>query len=183
MNTKNNKSVNLSSRIDYFLYQELQDEAKKRGISLNSLVNSIAKHYVTWKRYADEIGFVPVTKRLVGKLFKHLEDAEIEKIANELGGAVPRELLFLTYNKMSFENLMQILEINAQRFGTVKHTQHDGLHTFNIHHGITENFSKFLAKTHEAMADNVHLKLQITHMDKNMVCMDIENPSNLESPY
>lgn len=183
MSNKNSKTVNLSSRIDYFIYQELVDEAKKRGISLNSLINSIAKHHVTWKRYADEIGFVPVTKRLVGKIFKKLDDDEIEKIAYELGGAVPRELLFLTYNKMNFENLMQILEINAQRFGIVKHMHYDGVHTFNIHHGITENFSKFLAKAHETMADDVHLKLKITHMDKNMVCMDIENPSNLESLY
>ena len=61
--TKAPKSVNLSCRIEKPIYDELIADAKKRGISLNSLISSIAKHHITWKRYADEIGFVPITKK------------------------------------------------------------------------------------------------------------------------
>jgi hypothetical protein len=123
----NNKSINLSCRIEKTIYDELVADAKKKGISLNSMMSSIAKHHITWKRYADEIGFVPITKRMIGKIFKYLDDESIEKIANDLGGTVPRELLFMTYDKMDFENFMQILEINALRFGVVKHTNEDGI--------------------------------------------------------
>jgi len=54
----NNKSVNLSCRIEKKIYDELLADAKRKGISLNSLMSSMTKHHVTWKRYADEIGFV-----------------------------------------------------------------------------------------------------------------------------
>ena len=179
MNTDgNNKSVNLSCRLEKTIYDELVADAKKKGISLNSMMSSIAKHHVTWKRYADEIGFVPITKRMIGKIFKYLDDASIEKIANDLGGTVPRELLFMTYDKMDFENFMQILEINALRFGVVKHTHENGIHTINIRHGISENFSHFLACAHQKMADDLSIKINVTNSDKNMVCMDIENPSS-----
>ena len=102
-----------------------------------------------------------------------------EKIAKDLGGTVPKELLFLTYEKMNFENMMQILEINALRFGVVKHTEHDGAHSLNIHHGISKEFSHFLGSAHKHMADDLSLKLTITNSDKNMLCFEIEDPNNL----
>ena len=172
-----NKTVNLSCRIDKNVYEELVEDATKKEISLNSLIGNIAKHHITWKRYADEIGFVPITKRMLGKIFKYLDDDDIEKIAHDLGGTVPKELLFLTYEKMSFDNLMQILEMNATRFGSVKHFEgEEGVHTLNIHHGISKKFSHFLASAHKTMADGLSLKLTITNMDKNMVCIEIEDP-------
>jgi hypothetical protein len=172
----NNKSVNLSCRIEKTIYDELSHEAEKKGISLNSLISSIAKHHITWIRYADEIGFVPITKRMIGKIFKHLDHKSIEKIADDLGGTVPRELLFLTYDKMDFENFMQILEINALRFGAVKHSHNGGAHILNIRHGISDNFSHFLACAHQKMADDLSFKMTITNSDKNMICMNLEKP-------
>ena len=102
MPSNGNKSVNLSCRIEKTIYDELSHEAEKKGISLNSLISSIAKHHITWIRYADEIGFVPITKRMIGKIFKYLDHDSIEKIADDLGGTVPRELLFLTYDRDGF---------------------------------------------------------------------------------
>lgn len=172
----NNKSVNISCRIDKNLYDELVKDAKKKGISLNSLMLSVVKHHISWKRYADEIGFVPITKRMIGKIFKFLDDESIEKIAYDLGGTVPKELLFLTYDEMEFENFMQVLEINALRFGSVNHTNSNGIHVLNIHHGINENFSHFLAAAHLRMAEDLSLKMNITNSDKNMICMNIKEP-------
>ena len=176
LSKQNNKSINLSCRIEKKIYDELVADAKRKGISLNSLMSSITKHHVTWKRYADEIGFVPITKRMLGKIFKFLDDESIEKIAHDLGGTVPRELLFLTYDEMEFENFMRILEINALRFGAVKHTRENGVHVLNIHHGINKNFSHFLACAHQRMADDLSLKMTLTNSDKNMICMHIEEP-------
>ncbi len=176
LSKQNNKSINLSCRIEKKIYDELVADAKRKGISLNSLMSSITKHHVTWKRYADEIGFVPITKRMIGKIFKGLDDEAIERIAYDLGGTVPRELLFLTYDEMEFENFMRILEINALRFGAVKHTRENGVHVLNIHHGFNKNFSHFLAWAHQRMADDLSLKMTLTNSDNNMICMHIEEP-------
>lgn len=168
--------MNVSCRIEKTIYDELVNEAKKRGISLNSLMSSITKHHITWKRYADEIGFVPVTKRMIGKIFKNLDKETIEILAHDLGGTVSKELLFLVYDEMEFENFMQILEINALRFGPVKHSKESDVHTINIHHGVNDNFSYFLACAHKKMAEDLALKISVTNSDKNMVCLKIEEP-------
>ena len=168
--------MNVSCRIEKTIYDELVNEAKKKGISLNSLMSSITKHHITWKRYADEIGFVPVTKRMIGKIFKNLDKETIEILAHDLGGTVSKELLFLVYDEMEFENFMQILEINALRFGPVKHSKELDVHTINIHHGVNDNFSYFLACAHKKMAEDLSLKISVTNSDKNMVCLKIEEP-------
>lgn len=157
-----------------------QKNASKKGISLNSLINNIAKHHITWKRYADEIGFVPITKRMLGKIFHHLDDDTITQLAKEIGGTVPRELLFLNYDKMNFENLMSVLEINTNRFGSVKHVKGNPSHTLNVHHGVNEKFSRFLAESHQTLADELSLKLDITNIDSNTVCMKFSDPGNID---
>ena len=175
-NNQNHKTVNLSCRIDKEVYDLLSDDAKAKGISINSLVNSIAKRHLTWERFADEIGFIPITKRTIKKIFRQLDDQTINKIAKDVGGTVPRELIYLTYDKMDFENLMKVIEINGTRFGKVKHTESDHIHNINIHHGICENFSKFLAATHQALADDLSLKMTVNNLDNSMVCLEIESP-------
>jgi len=37
----------------------------------------------------------------------------------------------------------------------------------------------FLAETHQTLADNLDLKLNIEHLDNNMVCMEFEKPSDV----
>ncbi len=170
----NGKSVNLSCRIDKEIYQLLTEQAESQGVSLNSLVNSITKRHLTWERFGDEIGFVPITKRTLKKIFKHLTDVDIEKIGKEMGGTVPRELTFLTYDKMDFEKLMNIIEVNGTRFGKVKHFVEGDKHNFNIHHGICKNFSKFLTSTHKKMCEDLSLKFSVNNVDSNMVCIEIE---------
>ena len=176
MNSPKTKSVNLTCRIEKSLYDELLSDAHRKGISLNSLIASIAKYHITWKRYADEIGFVPLTKRMIGKIFKQLDEKTIENLAYDLGGSVTKELLFLIYDEIEFEKLMHTLEINALRFGSIHHSKENNVHSINIHHGINENFSNFLALAHQKLADDLSLQLSITNSDKNMICMKIVSP-------
>jgi len=47
-----NQTVNLSCRIEKDVYDVLNKEAKEKGISLNSLVNSMAKKFISWEIYS-----------------------------------------------------------------------------------------------------------------------------------
>jgi len=75
---------------------------------------------------------------------------------------------------MNFNNLIQAIVSSASRFGTVKHKIIDSKHIICIHHEVCINFSKFLSFTHISLANELSLKLHITNIDKNMICMEIE---------
>ncbi len=169
-----NQTVNLSCRIEKDVYDVLNKEAKEKGISLNSLVNSMAKKFINWEIYSAEIKLVALSKKTLENIIDILDDQTMQQIAKNVGGDVIRELVFLSFNEMNFENLIQALVLNATRFGTVKHEIIGSKHIINIHHGVCLNFSKFLFNTHLALANDLSLKLHVTNIDKNMICMEIQ---------
>ncbi len=176
MKNVNKKSVNLSCGIDNAMYNSLVNDADSKGISINSLINSIIKRHLLWDRFAEEMGLIPLTKRTLKKIFRTMDEEDIKKIAREVGGTVPQELIYLSYDKFDFSNLMKMIEISDARFGKVKYHINNATHSINILHGVSENFSKFLAETHQALADNLSLRFSIEHIDTNMTCMEFEKP-------
>ena len=105
-----------------------------------------------------------------------MDEETIKKIAKDVGGTVPQELIYLSYDKFDFSNLMKMIEISNSRFGKVKYNVNDTRHSINILHGVCENFSIFLAETHRTLADNLSLRFAVEHIDNNVVCMEFEKP-------
>lgn len=105
-----------------------------------------------------------------------MDEASIQKIARDVGGTVPQELIYLSYDKFDFANLMKVIELSDSRFGKVKYNIDNSTHSINILHGVSVNFSKFLAETHQALADNLSLRFSVEHIDNNMICMEFEKP-------
>jgi len=170
------KSVNVSSRIDRNLYELLVEDAKIKGISINSLMNVIVKKYVDWGRFSDELGLASISKRSLGKIFENLSDETIEQISKEIGGVIQKELIFLKHDTLNFENIIDVIKTNGTRFGFVKHIEQNSTHIINIHHGINRNFSKFLAETHKELAEDLSIKLTIDYLDERLIRLKIQKP-------
>ena len=67
--SKTKKSTTLSSRIDSNIYENLVDLAKSKGVSMNSLINSILKRHLIWDQFSEDMGLIPITKRTLKKNF------------------------------------------------------------------------------------------------------------------
>ena len=172
----NKKSANFSCRLDKSTYSILEEEAKLKNVSLNSLINNVLGHYAALDRHAKDIELISLTKRAVKKIFSEMDDKTLKEIANEVGGVVHRELVFLKFDKLTFDNLMQVLVINASRYGSVKYTDENRLHKICIHHGACVEFSKFIALVHEKMGRYLSVKIKVTNSDQNTLCMEITEP-------
>ena len=46
-----------------------------------------------------------------------MNDKDVQQLAEEVGGVVHRELVFLKFNEMTFDILIYVLVINATRSG------------------------------------------------------------------
>ncbi len=171
---KKNGTVHLSCRIEKDVFDILSKDADEKGISLNSLVNSMAKKFISWDIHSSDIHLVPLTKEVLGKLFDKLDDQSLQQIAKNIGGFVTKELVFLSLDEMNFDNLLKAILLSASRFGTVKHKIVDSKHVICIHHGICINFSKFLSHTHIALANELSLSLNITNITYDMISMEID---------
>jgi len=172
----NNGTVNFSSRLNKEMFAVLEEEALSKNISVNSLVNNILGKYVSLDRHAQDIELISLTKRAVTNIFNGMDEEKIKKLSIEVGGVVHRELVFLKFNEMTFDNLMYVLVINATRYGSVKHNSEDSKHHICIHHGTCMEFSNFLSLTHEIMAEHLSIKMSSTNIDQNTICMEFYEP-------
>ena len=170
------KSVTFSSRLYSDIFSVLEKEALSKNISINSLINNVLGRYVSLERHAKDLELISLTKRTVTQIFSEMDDETINKLASEVGGIVHKELVFLKFDELTFDNLMHVLVVNATRYGSVKYNSKNSKHTICIHHGVCSEFSKFLALVHKITADQLSIKIIITNTDQNTVCMDITEP-------
>ena len=169
-------TVTFSSRLYSDIFAVLEKEALSKNISINSLINSILGRYVSFERHAKDIELISLTKRAITQIFSKMDDKSIELLASEVGGIVHKELVFLKFNELTFDNLMHVIVINATRYGSVKHNFENSKHHICIHHGVCSEFSRFLALIHEIMASQLSIRMAITNTDKNTVCFEITEP-------
>ena len=176
---KSTQTINLSCRIGKPEYDLLVTEARNKGTSLNSLVNSIFKRYLAWEKTSDEIGFIPLSKRTITQIFDCLSEKEIKDIAKDIGKTIPRELTFLMFNKIDFISIMSMIEIYSSRFGVLKHEITGSRHDLTLYHGITKKFSQYLASVMESMAEDLSLNLKINSIDNGILSLMIEEFDNI----
>jgi hypothetical protein len=136
-------------------------------------MNSIAKRYVSWEKFAIEVGYVPLAKETVKLIFEKLDKTDIKEIAHTIGSTIPREFLMLTFGNTGFANVLLMLEIWSSRYGNVKHDINSNAHTFSLLHGINSNFSLFYCSLLEAMAKDLTFSSQIISTNSNLVSFNI----------
>jgi hypothetical protein len=144
---------------------------------MNSLINNILGRYTSLERHAKDIELISLTKRAVKQIFSVMDEKSIKHLADEVGGVVHKELVFLKFNELTFDNLMHVLVINATRYGSVKYSFEKSTHNICIHHGVCVEFSQFLSLVHEITANQLSIKMKTTNTDQNTVCFEISEPN------
>ncbi len=175
-NESGHNTITFSSRLYTEIFTVLEKEALSKNISINSLLNSILGRYVSLDRHAKDIELISLTKRAIKQIFGKMDEKTIEQLAKEVGGVIHKELVFLKFNELTFDNLMHVFVINATRYGSVKYNSENSKHNICIHHGVCSEFSRFLALVHEITASQLSIRMAITNIDKNTVCFEITEP-------
>jgi len=78
------KTVTRSFRINESAFLALEEEAKKRNISLNTVVNQLILSYANFDRYFQRLGMLKMSKVTFRKILKAAADKEIVELAREV---------------------------------------------------------------------------------------------------
>jgi len=103
------KTVTRSFRISERAFLALEDEAKKRNISINTLVNQIFLSYVNFDRYFQRLGMLKMTKVTFAKILKAASDNEIVELAKEVAQNSSRVIILSRYGEMSLTSVLDYL--------------------------------------------------------------------------
>lgn len=129
---------------------ELKSEARRKGISLNSLVNQIIKEHIEWHSSAASAGFIPVRRMLIKDLIDPLDEKEIDDLAHNAIQNLVGTAMLVIVKKHSTESAIELLE-RWMRISGLPHrveVKDDGK-TYVIQHDMGRKWSYYLARLFE----------------------------------
>lgn len=103
------KTITRSFRIDESAFLALKEEANKRNISLNTLVNQLFLAYSNFDRYFQRPGMVKMSKFQFRKTLKVLPDKEIVELAKEVAQNSSRIIILAKYGTLSLTSVLDYI--------------------------------------------------------------------------
>jgi hypothetical protein len=190
-NDNNNKLVHQGFRIKKVVLMMLDVEAKKKGISLSNLVNKILENHVTCDMYFEELGFIPVCKDFLRKVFSRIKEEEdvqnyLIDDSRELGLIAAKEYIPYFYSESNGDTLVQFLDKWFCKFQCHQHRvdndnnynnrQH---HYFIVNHDINMNFSIALKAFLEALIEPIIKRpVKFNNLTPNTISFSFETLPN-----
>jgi hypothetical protein len=96
----------------------LEEEAAKRGITMNSFVVSILERYEEWDRLAEKFRFVGFPMQLVREEFSLVEDqGALRRMGHDFGAKVPREMMLFWFKEVNVESFLKYLALQSKYQG------------------------------------------------------------------
>ena len=82
-------------RFDEAIIDELENEAKKRGVSTNQLTEKIIEQYLENGRWVNDFRSLTILPNTIKTLIDVLDEETLTEIGSELGASFPREYLLM----------------------------------------------------------------------------------------
>ena len=144
------KTKTISLRLDESVEAGLRQSSSEKGLTLNSLANQVLERYVSWGRYAEKLGVIPVNKEFLRRVLDFLTDEQAEKVGRELGSFLPRESISVLSGRFDPEAMIEFLKLWLSRFQGFQFRSNGRQHKFTAVHDINLRYSILLGAFIEA---------------------------------
>jgi hypothetical protein len=151
---ENRRTIPYSFRIDSEIYPLLEVEARHKEISLNILLNQVTKEHIFRQKFK-KIGCVLTPKDVLREVFDDADKKTLVKIANKLGSKHALEYMQLFHHDIAKITAIEFLDMWFKRFPESEHTIHGLIHSFSVHHDISEKYSVFECEFVRSFAESI----------------------------
>jgi hypothetical protein len=103
------RTVTRSFRINESSFLALEEEAKKRNISVNTLVNQLFLSYANFDRYFERLGFLKMSKVTFRMILEAAPEMEIIELAREAAQNSSRVIILARYGALSLTGVLNYL--------------------------------------------------------------------------
>ena len=140
---KKEKTRSVTYRLPVKLVEEIETEAMNHNISHNVMARQILEKYISWHRFADKIGIIPVPKKILDTLGIEMTAAEVNEIINVIKPVIKDTVLFMK-GKYDLKRCIETLEDYMRASGMNSDHRIEGeTHHFIIQHELGSNWSLF----------------------------------------
>lgn len=163
---KKETTRSISYRLPVKVVEELETEAMQKNISQNVLVKQILETYVTWGRFSDKIGMIPVPKKIIETLGKDMKGEQIDATIKAILPLIKDTVMFIK-GSYDLKRCIETLEDYMRASGMKSDHRIEGeIHQFIIQHELGLKWSFFteqmLKEIFHQFLPNKNMKFQTT---------------------
>jgi hypothetical protein len=178
------KTETVSFRLPSDLRLILEDEARKTGVALNTLVTQIFARYASWGQFAGRLKLLPVNKDLLREIFQSMQKEKIVEIAKRLGETTGREEILFLFQQISPRTVLEYMDLWTSHFDACKHHQDGKTHIYTVHHDVNLNFSIFTKEYVSSLIQNtIPGPIRFEAMSPNALTFSFELPKEITERF
>lgn len=171
---KPKKTVTASFRVDEESFGALQEEAKRRMVSVNTLVNQLLMVYAKHDRFLST-RVLKFPDRIFRMLLDLIPEDEIERFMSQLGKDLGKGAVNTLYGEFNLTNILRLLENNCLygEWGAYNERQlQGGKLMVKVEHNVGKKGSIMIGAYQKALLEEAGLKPKVT-MTESAVIIEI----------
>jgi hypothetical protein len=165
------KTVTRSFRINESAFLALEEEAKKRNISLNTLVNQLFLSYANFDRYFQRLGMLKMSKVTFRKILKAAPDNEIVELASEVAQNSSRIIILARYGTLSLTSVLDYLNNLADYAYFVERSEvvsPGGKRVITLIHSYGKKGSIFVKAYTKALFEQINMEPKLSSTENSV---------------
>ena len=177
MQPQKRRTMSRSFRLDEQALGTLNEEAAKRKISPNSLLNQILLDYCVFYRYLKDIPTITMTQDLFASIIGDCPEENVRLYGKQSGSMIAKDVLGVVGLDFNRENLVfyleEILSRYANGFIYSHHVNDSGKDVFHLRHSMGEKWSIFLSEEISTLIECCSGEKVKTELTKNTVTIEV----------
>ena len=139
------KSAIISVRVDVDTKNKLEIESEMKSMTLNTLIGQIITKHTSWDRFAEDIGFVFVTKPFLRAILSHVPEKEMTNIAVTVCRGAMKDATIYMYGELTIDTFIKSLDSwLAASHIPFRHIKDNDENKYVIQHELGGVFSSYL---------------------------------------
>jgi len=146
------KTESITFRLESEILYSLRQEAKRKDISVNTLVSQIARQHTNWHGTAAQAGFMYVRRPLITKLLEGQNEEQIKLLARYVALSSNKDFILMLRSKYNIHSALDIIETWIRISGysythNIRRLNYTNmLHYFILQHNMGMKWSFYLSE-------------------------------------
>ena len=140
------KTVAKSFRVNERALEALQEEAKRKNISVNTLVNQLLLDYAEFGRFVQRVNVMRLSRQTLSEILKGTPEDELVKAAETAGKGAPEALISTKWGKINSSTVIEFIRDLSSYANLFEYQEKEesGHSTITLMHELGPKWSIFL---------------------------------------
>jgi predicted DNA-binding ribbon-helix-helix protein len=158
------KNESITFRLESEILVSLRQEARRKDVSVNTLVSQIAKQHTNWHSVAGQAGFISVRKPLLTKLLESQNDEQIRSLARYVALSSDKDFLLMLRRNYNIHSALDMFEtwISISGYPYNHHVEDldysNRLHSFIVQHHMGMKWSLYLEERYRIFFEDFEIR-------------------------